>query len=73
MKYQILKVGHGAARKRMLDWGLLPGTVVEVIRVAPLGDPLELLVRGCQITIRETEWKTLTVEPVPIEKKSCCK
>ena len=73
MKYKILKVGKGAARKRMLEWGLLPGTIVELIRVAPLGDPMELKVRGCQITIRATEWETLTVEPVPIDKKTCGK
>ncbi len=73
MKYKILKVGQGAARKRMLAWGLLPGTIVELIRVAPLGDPMELKVRGCEITIRATEWETLTVEPIAVDKKTCGK
>ena len=75
MKYKILKVGKGAARKRMLAWGLLPGTIVELIRVAPLGDPMEFKVRGCQITIRASEWETLTVEPIDNKTcgKTCCK
>ena len=38
-----------------MELGLVPGTRVEVVGVAPLGDPLELLVRGCSLSIRRTE------------------
>ncbi len=47
--------GERAFRRRLLELGLLPGTSVEVLRVAPLGDPLELLVRGCHLSIRRRE------------------
>ena len=38
-----------------MELGLLPGTAVEVVRVAPLGDPIELSVRGCLLSIRREE------------------
>ena len=72
MKYKILGIAKGAARKKMLTLGLLPGTIVEVIRVAPLGDPMEVLVKGCQISIRESEWKMLTVVEFECCNKGCC-
>jgi ferrous iron transport protein A len=47
--------GDRAFRRRLMELGLVPGTRVEVIGVAPLGDPLELLVRGCSLSIRRGE------------------
>ena len=45
--YTVTRVGgQGAARRRLLDFGVLPGPVVEIIRAAPLGDPVELRLRG---------------------------
>ncbi|MCB0240507.1 MAG: FeoA domain-containing protein, partial [Anaerolineae bacterium] len=38
--------GHGALRKRLLDMGVIPGAEIAVVRVAPLGDPVEYLVKG---------------------------
>jgi Fe2+ transport system protein FeoA len=38
-----------------MELGLLPGTRVQMVRVAPLGDPVELLVRGCRLSIRRAE------------------
>ncbi|MBT6472540.1 MAG: ferrous iron transport protein A [Candidatus Marinimicrobia bacterium] len=62
MKYKILKIAKSDIRKKLLAFGMTPYTIVEVIRVAPLGDPIEVMVRGCFISIRASEWDTLTVE-----------
>ena len=53
--------GRGAFRRRLLELGLLPGTSVTVKSVAPLGDPIELLVRGASLSIRKEEAATVTV------------
>jgi Fe2+ transport system protein FeoA len=53
--------GERAFRRRLMELGLVPGTVVEVIRVAPLGDPVELRVRGCELSIRKSEARSVTV------------
>jgi len=59
-------VGGGRAfRRRLMELGVLPGTIVEVVRVAPLGDPLELRVRGCLLSVRREEARAVTVAPVP--------
>ncbi|ABL78374.1 FeoA family protein [Thermofilum pendens] len=47
--------GPSAVRKRLLDMGLVKGTEVVVIRRAPLGDPIELLVKGYNLSIRKAE------------------
>jgi Fe2+ transport system protein FeoA len=47
--------GEGSFRRRLMELGLVPGTRVELVGVAPLGDPLELLVRGSSLSIRRTE------------------
>jgi len=44
--------GEGALRRRLLDMGLTPGTRVSVRKVAPFGDPLELHLRGYELTLR---------------------
>ncbi len=44
--------GEGALRCRLLDMGLIPKTRVKIIKVAPMGDPLELSVRGYELSIR---------------------
>lgn len=57
--------GQSSFRRRLLELGLVPGTRVELLRVAPLGDPLELLVRGASLSIRKAEAGVIAVEPVP--------
>jgi Fe2+ transport system protein FeoA len=54
--------GRGAFRRRLLEMGLLPGTPVTVKSVAPLGDPIELLVRGASLSIRKEEAATVSVK-----------
>ena len=44
--------GEGALRRRLLDMGLTPGTRVSVRKIAPFGDPLELFLRGYELTLR---------------------
>lgn len=54
--------GAGDASRRLMDLGLVRGTTVEVIRTAPLGDPLEVRLRGFMLTLRRTEAENITVE-----------
>ena len=55
--------GTGSFRRRLLELGILPGTRVEVLGVAPLGDPLELLVRGASLSIRRADAALVRVTP----------
>ncbi len=47
--------GERSVRRRLMELGLVPGTPVAVVNVAPLGDPLELAVRGGRLSIRRLE------------------
>lgn len=47
--------GEGAMRRRLFDMGVTPGAVVTLRRKAPLGDPLEIRLRGYELTLRKTE------------------
>lgn len=47
--------GEGALRLRLLDMGLIPGTEVKAVKAAPLGDPIEINVRGYSLTIRKSD------------------
>ncbi len=52
-------------RKRLLDLGLTPGTVVKVNREAPLGDPIELELKGYFLALRRKDAWHILVEPLP--------
>lgn len=54
--------GEGALRRHLLDMGLTPKTVVFVRRTAPLGDPVELSLRGYELTIRLSDAEQIEVE-----------
>jgi Fe2+ transport system protein FeoA len=54
--------GDARARRRIVDMGVTPGTKVEVERVAPLGDPIEVRVRGYRLLVRKSEACHITVE-----------
>ncbi len=47
--------GPRAFRRRLLEMGLVPGTEVRIVTIAPLGDPLQIVVRGGQWSIRRAE------------------
>ncbi len=51
--------GEGALRRRLLDMGLTPGTCVSVRKVAPFGDPLELHLRGYELTLRGDDARSI--------------
>lgn len=54
--------GEGALRLRLLDMGLIPRTTVQVVKIAPLGDPIELRVRGYALSLRKEDAKNISVE-----------
>ena len=56
--------GNGVLRKRILEMGILKGTVVHVEKYAPLKDPLELVVKGFHLSLRVEEANQITVENV---------
>lgn len=55
-------LGEGALRQRILDMGLTRGAEVTVRKMAPLGDPLEVTVRGYQLSLRKAEAACILVE-----------
>ena len=54
--------GEGALKRRIMDMGLTKGTEVYVRKVAPLGDPLELTVRGYELSVRKADAELIEVE-----------
>ena len=54
--------GAGALRRRLLDMGLTPGTRVMVRKIAPMGDPIELYLRGYELTLRREDAQKITIE-----------
>lgn len=53
--------GEGATYQRLLEMGLIEGTVVEVIRLAPLGDPMEVNLHGFNLSLRAREAEKVEV------------
>jgi ferrous iron transport protein A len=56
--------GDGSVSRRLLEMGLTPGADVTVIGQAPLGDPLELELRGYHLSLRKSEAQCVEVEPL---------
>lgn len=54
--------GEGATKRRIMDMGITKGTGVHVRKVAPLGDPIELTVRGYELSIRKADAEMIEVE-----------
>ena len=54
--------GEGALRCRLLDMGLIPGTTVTVRKTAPMGDPMELWLRGYALTLRKADAERIELE-----------
>lgn len=54
--------GEGALKRRIMDMGLTKGTEVYVRKVAPLGDPMELTVRGYELSVRKGDAESIEVE-----------
>ncbi len=59
---KVVKVhGEGAVKRRIMDMGITKGTEIFVRKVAPLGDPLELTVRGYELTIRRADAEIIEI------------
>lgn len=71
-RVRVIKVtGEPGLKRRVLDMGLVPGTVVSVERKAPLNDPISVLFRGYELSLRLSEAETVVVKPAGIESCSC--
>lgn len=54
--------GEGQLRLRFLDMGIIPRTKVKMQKVAPMGDPIEIMIRGYELTLRVAEAKWIEVK-----------
>ena len=54
--------GEGPVRKRIMDMGITKGVEIFVIKVAPLGDPIEVTVRGYELSLRKVDAEMIEVE-----------
>ena len=64
-KGRIVKIGgKGSVHRRLLDMGLVSGTDIELQRVAPLGDPIEIKVKGYNLSLRKEEAASIQVEVI---------
>ena len=62
-KAKVIKVnGEGALRRRIMDMGITKGVEIYVKKVAPLGDPLEITVRGYELSLRKADAEMIDVE-----------
>ncbi|WNY28262.1 hypothetical protein MmiEs2_04460 [Methanimicrococcus stummii] len=61
--------GNNILKNRLLCMGVTPGTTIEVVKVAPLGDPMELKIRNYNLSIRKKEASSIFVED---PDKCCC-
>ena len=61
----ITKVGgEGALRQHFLDMGMIPGAEVTVVKLAPMGDPMEVQIHGYELTLRLTEAEEIEIEQI---------
>ncbi len=62
---KVLKVGgEGAIKRRIMDMGITKGVEIYVRKVAPLGDPMELFVRGYELSLRKADAQMIEVEEI---------
>ena len=60
----ILIEASGEIRRRLLDMGVVPGTTFKVVRHAPLGDPIEILIKNFHLSLRKEEAKSILVKKI---------
>jgi ferrous iron transport protein A len=59
----VVSIGEkGPMKRRIMDMGVTPGVTVKVIKVAPLGDPIEVNIRGYELSLRKDEAQRIIVE-----------
>ncbi len=62
-KTKVVKItGEGAIKRRIMDMGITKGTDIQVRKVAPLGDPIEITVRGYELSLRKADAEMIEVE-----------
>ncbi|MCD4779532.1 MAG: ferrous iron transport protein A [Candidatus Omnitrophica bacterium] len=54
--------GEGTLKRKLLDMGVIPGSDVEVIKVAPLGDPIDIKIKGYHLSLRKEEAKQISIK-----------
>jgi ferrous iron transport protein A len=54
--------GQGAIRRRLMDMGLIRGSSIEMVKAAPMGDPIEYLVRGYHLSLRKSEAEMVHID-----------
>ena len=60
---KVVKIhGEGAVRRRIIDMGITKGVEIHVRKVAPLGDPMEITVRGYELSLRKADAESIEVE-----------
>jgi ferrous iron transport protein A len=57
-------IGEGNLKRKLLDMGVIPGVVFEVMKLAPLGDPIEIKVKGYNLSLRKEEARQISIEAV---------
>ena len=62
--------GEGALRQHFLDMGMIPGAEVTVIKLAPMGDPMEIQVHGYELTLRLAEAQQIDIQPIGRRSRS---
>ncbi len=68
--YRITQVGgEGALRQHFLDMGVIPEVIVKIVKYAPMGDPMEILIHGYELTLRLSEAEKILVEPAEENQK----
>ena len=55
--------GEGQRRQHFLDMGLIPDAVIKLVKYAPLGDPMEVMIHGYSLTLRKADAALIEVEP----------
>ena len=64
MNLKISEIGDSALKERLMTMGLIPGTKVQILRSAPLGDPIAIRVRSYTLAIRKADAEKIAVEQV---------
>jgi len=59
---KVIKIkGKGELKKRLLDMGIVPGAEIKLEKVAPLGDPIDILIKGYHLSLRKDEAKDILI------------
>lgn len=66
----VTRIGiQGPLKRRLIDMGITPGVIIKVKKTAPMGDPIEIRLRGYELSIRRSETKNIYVRPLKKEEK----